>query len=151
MKISRIAAPAVSFAMTSIISISCLPSLAQDYFGQPPAYQSPSTDSATLVEAPDAPKLQGATCGTIGPQGFDPAIDSAAVQTEAPVVATFEPNSLLHGLDLQQLKGKLAETAFAFIESLQKVGQHQQTNYAVPKGYTVIQKTITPVSPVVIK
>lgn len=153
MKNSRIAAQAVSFAMTSIVSISCIQSIAQDSAAVLPAYQSPSADSATLVEAPNAPKLQGATCGTIGPQGLDTqsVTDSTVAESEAPLATTFDANALLRGLDLGQLKGKLTETAFAFIESLQKAGQNKQSNYAVPGGYTVIQRTVSPVSPMVLK
>jgi|LakMenEpi03Aug12_release.lakeMendotaPanAssembly.Ray.scaffolds.fasta_scaffold336965_2 hypothetical protein len=152
MKITTIAAPAASFALTLMLSIACIHASAQQVAAQAGAYQAPSTESASMTETPSAPTLQGVSCGNIGPQevSLTPALESSgAVSGDAVVAGNIDANIFARRFDFEQLKGKLAQKAVAFIESLQKAVRRDPTVVAVPGGYTLSPKPAATVSPVV--
>ncbi len=154
MKIKRTAALAASFALTASLTVACINSNADTETIPASGYQLPSTASASLAEAPVAPKLQGASCGTIGPEEaavLNP--DEANALAGAPPLTTVKADGigLLNGFNLEVLKGKLTEQAIGFLESLQNVARKQQATVVVPSGYSVVQKPLATVSPMVLK
>lgn len=154
MKIKRTAALAASFALTASLTVACINSNADTEPIPVGGYQVPSTSAASLAEAPVAPKLQGASCGTIGPEEATVSItDEANALNGAQPLTTVKADgiALLNGFNIAALKGKLTEQALGFLESLQNVARKQQATVVVPSGYSVVQKPLATVSPMVLK
>jgi len=158
MRISTRAASAAGFALTLMLSVNCTLASAQQAKTAASTYQTPSSATATMTDTPAAPTLQGATCGTIGPQPesatFVSIVESAPVKTEMLsgddlMAGKFDGGLLLRNFssDIDQFKGKIAEKAFSFIESLQNAGR-KDSAVVTPSGYTVIRQPAT-VSPAV--
>ncbi len=145
MKTTTGAASAAAFALVLILSFNCRDAGAQQAAAA--TYQQPTVASAMMTEAPQAPTLQGASCGTIGPQSDEVEVVSVSTLRPAEVVSgKFDGSALLHSFSagIDQFKGKIAEKAFTFLESLQIRGQAP----AIPNGYTMTRAS-SPVPSVV--
>ncbi len=155
MNISTRAATAAGFALTLMLSVTCDYASAQQA-ASTTTYQTPSAATASMADTPAAPILQGASCGTIGPEGGDvvvpinyAAADKVTIPGDALMAGKFDGGLFLRSFssDIDQFKGKIAEKAFSFLESLQSVGRKEST-VVVPNGYTVIGQPAS-VSPAV--
>ena len=156
MTISTRAATAAGFALTLMLSVNCTYASAQQAVAAS-SYQAPSAATASMVETPAAPQLQGASCGTIGPQGGDAVViplsdqsaDKVTVSGDALMAGKFDGGLFLRNFssDIDQFKGRVAQKAFSFIESLQSVG-HAEPAVVAPSGYAVTRQPVT-VSPAV--
>ncbi|HEY9732968.1 MAG TPA: hypothetical protein V6C89_13710 [Drouetiella sp.] len=158
MKIAPVAATAASFALTLTVSIACIHASAQQVATQSGAYQAPPAVSASMAEAPSAPELTAASCGSIGPQGEDTMQNpSSHWSNDSMTGGTFDASAFLRGPDLAQMRDKLTQTATVFIQSLQKAVRSDspavaapKSIIAVPNGYILSPKPVTMVSPVVL-
>lgn len=167
------AAAAAGFALTLMLSVNCIYAGAQQAAAPGmtasagravsiPTYQTPSAATASMTEAPAAPTLQGATCGTIGPQPEDNGAFINAINTEVVVdnkvsisgealmAGKFDGGLFLRSFssDIDQFKGKVAQKAFSFLESLQNAGRKDAAVVA-PTGYSVVRQPASSVSPAV--
>ncbi len=135
MKTTTGAASAAAFALVLILSFNCRDAGAQQATAAA-TFQQPTVASAMMTEAPQAPTLQGASCGTIGPQSEEVEVVIVGPQRPAEVVSgKFDGSMLLQNFSagIDQFKGKIAEKAFTFLGSLQIRGQAP----AIPNGYTM--------------
>ncbi|CAN5228339.1 hypothetical protein BH10CYA1_BH10CYA1_07840 [soil metagenome] len=154
MTISTRAATAAGFALTLMLSVNCNYVSAQQT-ADASTYQTPSAATASMVDTPAAPQLQGASCGTIGPQGGEEVLinyvaeDKTTISGESLMAGKFDGLLFLRSFssDINQFKGKIAEKAFSFVESLQSTGSKEPAVVA-PSGYKVIRQPAT-VSPTV--
>ena len=100
-----------------------------------------------MTDAPQAPTLQGASCGTIGPQSEEAVVVSvSAVRTVELVSGKLDGSALLQSFSagIDQFKGKIAEKAFSLLESLQTRSQAP----AIPSGY-MLTRVSAPIPPAV--
>ncbi len=154
------AAAAAGFALTLMLTVNCNFASAQQAVSSgiaTPTYQTPSAGTASMADTPAAPTLRGASCGTIGPQPDDTVVVPISNETAGPVTisgdalmaAKFDGGELLRNFssDIDQFKGKIAEKAFSFLESIQNAGR-KESAVAAPGGYTVIRQPAS-VSPAV--
>ncbi len=154
------AAAAAGFALTLMLSVNCNFASAQQAASPGVAtstYQTPSAVTVSMADAPAAPTLQGASCGTIGPQPDDTVVvpinaetaDSVTVLNDGLTTGKFDGGQFLRNFssDLDQFKGKIAEKAFSFLESIQNAGRKDSAVVA-PGGYSVIRQPAS-VSPAV--
>jgi hypothetical protein len=146
MKTTTGAASAAGFALVLILSLNCRDANAQQVAAAS-TYQQPTVASATMTDAPQAPTLQGASCGTIGPQSEEAVVVSvSAVRTVELVSGKLDGSALLQSFSagIDQFKGKIAEKAFSLLESLQTRSQAP----AIPSGY-MLTRVSAPIPPAV--
>ncbi|MBS1957000.1 MAG: hypothetical protein JST89_22615 [Cyanobacteria bacterium SZAS-4] len=154
MNLSTRAATAAGFALTLMLSLNCNYASAQEA-----GYQTPSAAKASMAEAPAAPSLQGASCGTIGPQPETNTVvipintetaNKVSISGDALMSGNFDGGLFLRNFssDIDQFKGKIAEKAFSFLESIQNAGRKESAVVA-PSGYSVVRQAAPSVSPAV--
>lgn len=153
------AAVAAGFALTLMLTVNSNSASAQQSASSAiptPVYQTPSAGAASMADTPAAPTLQGAGCGTIGPQPETAVVGintetagKVPISGDAPVAGKFDGGRFLRSFssDIDQFKGKIAEKAFLFLESIQNAG-HREAAVVAPSGYSVIRQPAS-VSPAV--
>lgn len=153
------AAVAAGFALTLMLTVNSNFAGAQQAVSSgisTPVYQTPSAGVASMADTPAAPTLQGASCGTIGPQ-LETAVvgvntemaGKVPISGDALVAGKFDGGQFLRSFssDIDQFKGKIAEKAFLFLESIQNAG-HKDAAVVAPGGYSVVRQPAS-VSPAV--
>jgi hypothetical protein len=138
------AASAASFTLLLILSLNCLDASAQEAVQAASIYQQPSSVSVAMTETPQAPSLQGASCGTTGPASAE----TIRILEALPVATKHgsgksDASAMLRGFSdgIDQFKGKIAQKAFSFLNSLQN-SQRKNQAPIVPNGYQLTRQSI---------